>query len=107
MHAFPAPHARRLLDIPPGARWEGLMAADRKKSKSALKGGGGGLAVSAAKAFIGPHPDCGSMRLVLQAGPETGTGANGTWPQHAVSSGEGTAPRQPSQRHARTGHLHV
>ncbi len=74
------------------------MAPDKKKSKSALKGGGGGLTVSAAKAFIGPHPDCGSMRLVLQ-----------------VRQGHGrTAPSpgvrlHPNSRHdpMRTGCIHV
>ncbi len=58
----------RLLDVPRGAKWDELMAAQdgRKAKKSALKAGGAGVAVSGVSAFLGPHPDGGTMRILLQ-----------------------------------------
>ncbi|KAG2429691.1 hypothetical protein HYH02_013949 [Chlamydomonas schloesseri] len=83
----------RLLDVPPGAKWEEIMAADAKAGgkggrkdgggggggggaqRSALKGGTGAVTVWGPKAFIGAHPDCGTMRISVQG--VTGAGAGG------------------------------
>ncbi|GFR51631.1 hypothetical protein Agub_g13986 [Astrephomene gubernaculifera] len=73
----------RLLDIPKGAIWNELMvdkkAGNRKKrERSALKGAN---VVSAAKAFVGSHPDGGSMRIMIQ-GVRSSTGGNITATLH-------------------------
>ncbi|KXZ48850.1 hypothetical protein GPECTOR_25g435 [Gonium pectorale] len=59
----------RFLDLPPNAStWEQLVAASSAptKKKSALKASSDRGAVSPLMAFVGPHPDTGTMRLLVQ-----------------------------------------
>ncbi|GLI66740.1 hypothetical protein VaNZ11_010687 [Volvox africanus] len=56
----------RLLDINKGMSWQDLMLSDSRKHKpSALKGSTTAV-VSEPRAFIGPHPDGGTMRIIVQ-----------------------------------------
>ncbi|GIL48962.1 hypothetical protein Vafri_5459 [Volvox africanus] len=52
----------RILDIPHGITWEELM---QEKRKSSMKSGAG-VVVSVQRAFEGPHPDGGTMKIFVQ-----------------------------------------
>ncbi|KAG2484238.1 hypothetical protein HYH03_016973 [Edaphochlamys debaryana] len=56
------------LDLPrgPDTKWEDLAAAGQKHKKSAMKSGAVRGTVSPVIPLIGPHPDMGNMRLLLQ-----------------------------------------
>ncbi len=57
----------RFLDIPPDKSWEQITSAYIKgQKKGALKGGAAHAVVSPPMAFIGPHPDTGTMRIIMQ-----------------------------------------
>ncbi|GIL69032.1 hypothetical protein Vretifemale_11, partial [Volvox reticuliferus] len=60
----------RILDIPRGITWEELM---QEKKKSSMKSGAG-LVVSMQRAFEGPHPDGGTMKIFVQG--VSGGGSN-------------------------------
>ncbi|KAG2443454.1 hypothetical protein HXX76_001811 [Chlamydomonas incerta] len=65
---------QRFLDIPNEISWDQLVAANSKghnKKKGALKTANNNRGtISPAMAFIGPHPDTGTMRILTQ-GVET------------------------------------
>ncbi|GLI62827.1 hypothetical protein VaNZ11_005578, partial [Volvox africanus] len=52
----------RILDIPRGISWEDLM---QETKKSSMKSGAGAV-VSMQRAFEGPHPDGGTMKIFVQ-----------------------------------------
>ncbi len=53
--------------MPHGKSWEQLtQACAHSTKKSALKGGPGRSSISPPMAFIGPHPDMGTMRIMVQ-----------------------------------------
>ncbi|KXZ45821.1 hypothetical protein GPECTOR_50g615 [Gonium pectorale] len=67
------------LDLPngPEATWEKLVGAHtqhKAKKKSVLKPSGNRGVVSPPMAFIGPHPDMGTMRIVVQGVQTLGPG---------------------------------
>jgi hypothetical protein len=61
----PGPWARIRYLLLPGhpKSWEALMGGDKRKGalKSSTKGH-----ISAVRAFEGPHPDAGTMRMIIQ-----------------------------------------
>ncbi|KAG2424794.1 hypothetical protein HXX76_014218 [Chlamydomonas incerta] len=96
------PLHRLLPEVPAGAKWGELMkdagggkkgkAADAAAKKSALKGGAVGLVVSGPRAFLGAHPDGGTMRVLLQgvsSGAEAAGGGGGGSAGGAGSGGPG------------------
>nr|ACF39778.1 PAS domain sensory protein FXL1 [Chlamydomonas reinhardtii] len=64
---------QRFLEIPEEISWDKLVAANSKghnKKKGALKTASNRGTISPVMAFIGPHPDTGTMRILTQ-GVET------------------------------------
>ncbi|KAG2443479.1 hypothetical protein HXX76_001832 [Chlamydomonas incerta] len=64
---------QRFLEIPNDISWDKLVEANSKghnKKKGALKTANNRGTISPAMAFIGPHPDTGTMRILTQ-GVET------------------------------------
>ncbi|KXZ46877.1 hypothetical protein GPECTOR_40g611 [Gonium pectorale] len=67
----------RFLDLPEGATWERLAAAHSRGKRSALKASTARHgAISPLMAFVGPHPDMGTMRILVQ-GVQGGGGGGG------------------------------
>ncbi|EFJ47903.1 hypothetical protein VOLCADRAFT_104960 [Volvox carteri f. nagariensis] len=69
----------RFLNIPHSASWDKLVAATRQPGhghhkKSALKATTDRGSISPVMAFIGPHPDSGTMRLMVQGVQTLGPG---------------------------------
>ncbi|EFJ48000.1 hypothetical protein VOLCADRAFT_91579 [Volvox carteri f. nagariensis] len=70
----------QFLNIPHSASWDKLVAATRQPGhghhkKSALKATTDRGSISPVMAFIGPHPDSGTMRLMVQGVRTLGPGA--------------------------------
>ncbi|GLI61938.1 hypothetical protein VaNZ11_004468 [Volvox africanus] len=59
---------QRFLDVPADTSWEKLAEAHsrHKKQRSALKSSSNRGVISPIMAFIGPHPDTGTMRIIVQ-----------------------------------------
>ncbi|GLC73343.1 hypothetical protein PLESTF_001365300 [Pleodorina starrii] len=59
---------QKFLDLPADKSWEKLSEehSRHRKQRSALKSSGNRGVVSPVMAFIGPHPDTGTMRIIIQ-----------------------------------------
>ncbi|KAG2497902.1 hypothetical protein HYH03_004167 [Edaphochlamys debaryana] len=59
---------QRILDIPPDITWEQLADSHRKaaRHRSALKASSSTGVISPLMPILGPHPDSGTMRILLQ-----------------------------------------